>query len=125
MRERGGAVGNLLAAIGLVVVVMAIIFSVCMSTTGASQPHSLAPAVTRHDDCDSDWDGDCGDGSGYNEGGYGQGRNSGGGGGNGNRGRKGDHQRSGRDSCHSFCGNTIVIPMPGETTTTTRGDQGE
>lgn len=125
MRQRGGAVGGLLAAIGFVVVVMAIAFAVCMSTTGASQSRSLAPAVTRHDDGgDCDWDGDCGD-SGYNEGGYGQGRNSGGGGGNGNRGRKGDHQRSGRDSCHSFCGNTIVIPMPGETTTTTRGDQGD
>jgi hypothetical protein len=62
-----------------------------------------------HDDGDCDWRGDCsGDWQG--------------GGGNGNKGRSGDDQR-GDKNCHSFCGNTIIIPplpgMRGGTTTTT------
>jgi hypothetical protein len=43
------------------------------------------------------------------------------GGGNGNKGRDGDEQRGDRN-CHSFCGNTIIVPTPfgSSTTTTTR-----
>jgi len=42
------------------------------------------------------------------------------GGGNGNKGRDGDTQR-GDKNCHSFCGNTIIIPNPMESSTTTTG----
>lgn len=41
MRERGGIFVDLLAAIGVVVVVLALIFAGCFSNAGASQPHSL------------------------------------------------------------------------------------
>lgn len=51
----------------------------------------------RDDDGDCDWRGDCGDNSYRNE--YGRGRN-------------GDQGRAGRDQCHSFCNNVIIIPDP-------------
>ena len=105
--ERGGAIWGLLGAIGLVVVLMAILFSVCLANAGA-RPHSLGTVQLvshQRDDCDPDWE-PC-DGGDY--GGY---HSDYGGGGNGNRGRRGDHQKSGRDSCHSFCGNTIIVPDP-------------
>jgi hypothetical protein len=58
--------------------------------------------------CDPDWD-DCGGSGNY-------GRDQGGG--NGNKGRDGDDQR-GDKNCHSFCGNTIIVPgLPSSTTTT-------
>lgn len=44
------------------------------------------------------------------------------GGGNGNKGRDGDTQR-GDKNCHSFCGNTIIIPNPMESSTTTTTGQ--
>lgn len=131
-RQRGQA--GAIVLIGIVILVLAVIglFAVC---TPGEDDHSLgrgpsaqSTRLASHEyrDCDPEWD-DCGYGGGgnYGDGNYGQGRNSGGGGGNGNRGRRGDRQDSGRDSCHSFCGNTVVIPMPGETTTTTRGGQGD
>lgn len=127
MSRPRGQVGVIIL-IGIAILVLAVIglFAVC---TPGEDDHSLGKAqIAYHQDrdCDPDWD-DCGygDGGNYGDGNYGQGRNSGGGGGNGNRGRRGDRQESGRDSCHSFCGNTVVIPMPGETTTTTRGGQGD
>jgi hypothetical protein len=102
--ERGGAIGGLLAAIGFVVVAMAILFAVCMSNAGAQ------PTPARHrGSCDQRYDDggrNCNDGTQ--------------GGGNGNKGRDGDTQR-GDKNCHSFCGNTIIIPTPGATTTTTDG----
>lgn len=108
MNERGGAIYGFLAAIGLVVVLIAIVFAGCFANAGASQPRS-APAVERHRQCDDDW-GDCDQGGGYGNGD----RNS--------KGRDGDSQRgAGHDQCHSFCGNTVIIPMPGDTTTTTTG----
>jgi hypothetical protein len=54
--------------------------------------------TTHHDSGDCDWRGDCDDGWQ-------------GGGGNGNKGRDGDDQR-GDKNCHSFCGNTIIVPTP-------------
>lgn len=70
MRERGGAIGGLLAAIGLLVVLMAIAFAVCVGTTGASQSRSLGRihlVSHRYDDGgDCDWNGDCGDDYGGN-----------------------------------------------------------
>jgi hypothetical protein len=57
-RERGGAVYGLLAAIGFVVVAMAIIFAVCVSTTGAAPTHHSLGRIQliRHErggnDCD-------------------------------------------------------------------------
>lgn len=106
MNERGGAIYGLLAAIGFVVVLMAIIFAVCMGNAGATQHRSLAPVASRYDDGDCQEYGDCDDGGDY--GGY---HGDYGGGGNGNRGRKGDNQR-GDKNCHSFCGNTIIVPTP-------------
>lgn len=56
--ERGGAIGGLLATIGFIVVVMAILFAVCVSTTGASQ-HSLAPVAAYHDGQECERQSDC------------------------------------------------------------------
>jgi hypothetical protein len=66
-KQAGGAIGGLLAAIGFVVVVMAVAFAVCMNTTGATQSRSMAPAYHERDEGDCDWSGDCGDDSYHNE----------------------------------------------------------
>lgn len=108
-REQGGAIYGLLAGIGFIVVAMAIMFAVCVNNAGADS------VARRHrpPSCDQGYDDagrNCNDGTQ--------------GGGNGNKGRDGDEQR-GDKNCHSFCGNTIIIPTPGETsTTTTTGGEG-
>lgn len=102
MHNRGSAVVGFLAAIGLVVVLLGLFLGGCFSSAGATQ-------ISRHHpSCDSNYDED--NGRNCNDGTQG--------GGNGNKGRDGDDQR-GDKNCHSFCGNTIIIPMPGSTTTTT------
>lgn len=57
-----------------------------------------------YDDCDDDW----GRGSGNGNSGY-----------DGEGGRSGDTNQRGDRNCRNVCGNTVTIPMPGETTTTT------
>jgi hypothetical protein len=112
VRERGGVVGTVLAGIGLVVVVIVLIlFAVCGDDDNDNNSqHGLAKTsfqLVSHyrggDDGDC-WDEDCGGDYGGYHGDYG-------GGGNGNRGRRGDSQR-GDKNCHSFCGNTVIIPDP-------------
>lgn len=56
--QRGGAIYGLLAAIGFVVVAMAIVFAVCVSTTGASE-RSLAPVAAYRDGQDCERQSDC------------------------------------------------------------------
>jgi hypothetical protein len=62
MSERGGAIWNLLAAIGLVVVLLAVLFAVCLPT-GGTQPARVSVGrvvlVSHRGECDPDW-GDCG-----------------------------------------------------------------
>lgn len=114
--QAGGAAYGFLAAIGVMVVLLAIFFSACFnSATG--QPRSLERArlIAYHNDCrddgycgdgngsadddrgDCDWNGNCGGNRYRNE--YGRGKN-------------GDQGRAGRDQCHSFCNNVIVVPDP-------------
>ena len=99
--ERGGAIWGFLSAIGLVVVLLAILFAACFnSATGQTVQHrSLGrPVLVRHDrpcraDCDD------GGGNGASGGDYGHGKN-------------GDQGDAGHDQCHSFCNNVIVVPDP-------------
>jgi hypothetical protein len=101
--ERGSVVVGILAAIGLVVVIMGLILGGCFANAGASQVQRRH----RQPSCDQGYDDggrNCNDGTQ--------------GGGNGNKGRDGDEQR-GDKNCHSFCGNTVIIPNPMEPTTTT------
>jgi hypothetical protein len=93
-------------------VVVALVVGTCVACNDDDKKDSYAPTQLvshRYDDgdCDPGWD-DCGGQDGDS---YGRGYNSGGGGGNGNRGRRGDNQR-GDKNCHSFCGNTIIVPTP-------------
>lgn len=71
--------------------------------------------TTNHDsggygEGDCDWSGDCG---GYDErnGGYGDGR---GGDGRFGGGRSGDYDGGPGDDCRNACGNTIIVPTPGD-----------
>lgn len=96
-RQRGQF--GLVVGIVLVILALALIglFAVC---TPGENDHSLGRVrLVSHqrDDGDCDWNGDCGDDSYRNE--YGRGRN-------------GDQGRAGRDQCHSFCNNVIIIPDP-------------
>jgi hypothetical protein len=103
--QREGAIYGLLAGIGFIAVVMVLAFAVCVSNAGANSPYRRD---RRQPSCDQSYD----DGGGRNCNDGTQG------GGNGNKGRDGDTQR-GDKNCHSLCGNTIIVPSPGETTTTT------
>lgn len=100
-RKQKGWIGILV----LIIVVLAFVglFALCTD----HDDNSMAPVSRHHshrcrdEDCQRD-----------GRGGYGNGdRNS--------KGRDGDSQESGRDSCHSFCGNTVIIPTPWSPTTTT------
>ena len=106
MKQRGGAVTGLLAAIGLVVVLMALVFAVCMSSTSATQRRSLGTIqLVNHerdrcyDDCDDDGYGRGGDGG--DSGGH-QGYGGGGG-------RSGDNDQRGDHNCRNFC---VYVPPP-------------
>lgn len=102
--NRGGAIYGFLAAIGVIVVLMAIFFSACFSNVGAVPRRSLGRVeLIRHDRCRHDR---CGDR-------YGDGDSSNGNTGyDGEGGHGGDQGDAGHDQCHSFCNNIIVIPDP-------------
>jgi hypothetical protein len=103
--------GQALLFIVCIVVLLAVIglFTVC---TPGENDHSLGriQLVSHDHDGDCDWSGQCG---GYDErnGGYGDDR---GGDGRFGGGRSGDYDGGPGDDCRNACGNTIIVPTPGE-----------
>lgn len=95
--ERGGAIYGFLAAIGVLVVLMAIFFSACFNSAGAVPAgHSLGPVeLIRHESCYDDCEGD---GNGNSGGDYGGGKS-------------GDTDQRGDHNCRNFC--FYGIPAPG------------
>jgi hypothetical protein len=101
-------VKTILAVIGFVVV-FAFVAGTCAfcgdDDDHNSQPHAMAVVARHHeqprcyDDCDDDW----GRGSGNGNSGY-----------DGEGGRSGDYDGGPGDDCRNACGNTIIVPMPGQ-----------
>ncbi len=90
---------TIFAVIGFVVV--ALVLGTCVACNDDDDDTLGKVVLISHnrdgDEGDCDWNGDCGDDSYRNE--YGRGKN-------------GDQGSAGRDQCHSFCNNIIIIPDP-------------
>lgn len=108
--ERGVTLGPI---VGIIVFVLAVIglFALCNESEGDIDTLGRVELVSHEYEEDRCWDyGDCG---GYDErnGGYGDGR---GGDGRFGGGRSGDYDGGPGDDCRNACGNTIIVPTPGE-----------
>jgi hypothetical protein len=109
--------GQLGLIVGIVVVILALaligLFAVC---TPGEDDHSLGRTLVAYHERDDCYDyGDCGDEGGYDDGRGGDGGYSGGHQGyGGGGGRSGDYDGGPGDDCRNACGNTIIVPTPGD-----------
>jgi hypothetical protein len=100
--DQGGAIYGFLAAIGVMVVLLAIFFSACFSNAGAQHSLGKIQLISHHRHHDRDRDGDQ----------YGDGDNSNGNTGyDGEGGKSGDTDQRGDHNCRNFC--FYGIPQPG------------
>lgn len=108
---------TILAVIGAIALLLVLgLLAVCNDDENEADSWARIQVASHDYDGDPCWDyGDCGDGrGGYDErngGGSGDGR---GGDGRFGGGRSGDYDGGPGDDCRNACGNTIIVPMPGE-----------
>ena len=104
-----GQLGILVAIAVVLILAMVGLFAICGNDDG--DPSGLA-RVTNHEGGDPCWDyGACGGGYDERNGGSGDSR---GGDGRYGGGRSGDYDGGPGDDCRNACGNTIIVPTPGD-----------